>query len=213
MQIPGLLVEYLINGSLALVWLFPLLMFIGFDPDKIGISSSNAILLIPVLYVLGMVVDSVANFIVRPHKRRILQRAYKRFNISEDERLKIGQFSREAIFIIYAPELAKATQISSSKDRIARSTILNAILLTTTFCLHSFRQSNNPLDLVLYLAGGVTLVLICWGMWARFQYLSYDFELKAYKVLEEKLQYDRVRKGESESDGEVRHEVVTSNKT
>ena len=34
MQIPELLIEYLINGSVSLIWLFPILQMLDFVPHK-----------------------------------------------------------------------------------------------------------------------------------------------------------------------------------
>jgi hypothetical protein len=67
MQIPGLLIEYLINGSVALIGLFPLIAFANLFPDKIDGSAVIAVL-VPAFYVLGMIIDAVENFIVKPHK-------------------------------------------------------------------------------------------------------------------------------------------------
>ncbi len=74
MQIPGLLVEYLISGSFAMIWLLPLLLLIGYTPQKD--DSAILIVLLPALYVVGMIIDFISGFIVRPHKHRIKKRVY-----------------------------------------------------------------------------------------------------------------------------------------
>ena len=53
MQIPGLLIEYLINGSVALVWLLPILSVFGLSVQ--GWDATTVALFTPVLYVVGMV--------------------------------------------------------------------------------------------------------------------------------------------------------------
>jgi len=66
MEIPGLLVEYLVSGCVALIWLLPLLQVLGYSPQN---NPSLAALFLPGLYVLGMVVDFVGWFALGPIKR------------------------------------------------------------------------------------------------------------------------------------------------
>ena len=58
MQIPGLLVEYLINGSCALIWIWGVFKLINIELPTV--SDARLLLLVPGLYVVGMVVDRVA---------------------------------------------------------------------------------------------------------------------------------------------------------
>jgi hypothetical protein len=83
MNIPGLLVEYLVVGSSALVWLFPLL---GVPILEKSLSFEKAAALAPALYVLGMLIDFAAFFLVTevPSKRLCLK-ALVRKRLREDE--------------------------------------------------------------------------------------------------------------------------------
>lgn len=56
MSLPGLLIEYLINGCIALIWISSL---------KIGdtisaLTDAEKLLIIPVAYVVGMFIDFIA---------------------------------------------------------------------------------------------------------------------------------------------------------
>ncbi|GEM_PF-2750765 len=187
MQIPGLLVEYLINGAVALIWLLPLAASLGLIPDKTDSLINATLLLVPGLYVLGMIIDSAASLMVTPHKKIIRKRIYKKLGIPEKEWQKFSGFSIEAKLILYAPELANAGARRSTRDRIARSSIVNFMVATVVFFVHGFGQNNDWFTLVLYLIGGAILILFCWGIWARFQFVSDNFEIVAIQILEEKI--------------------------
>ncbi len=191
MQIPGLLIEYLINGSVALIWLLPLIISTNVIPDKIDNSTLAVVILVPALYVLGMVIDTVANFIVSPHKARIRERMYQKNGISEAEFQKMDGYLIEAKLILYAPELAKAVEKRSTRDRIARSSIVNVILAMIILIVYGFSQKNNWLIPVLYLTGGVVVILFCWMMWARYQAGSFAYGITAFQALEKKLEHEQ----------------------
>ncbi|TVL97298.1 MAG: hypothetical protein CV087_22510 [Candidatus Brocadia sp. WS118] len=189
MQIPGLLIEYLINGSVALVWLFPLIASAGLLPNKID-TPIAVVVVIPALYVLGMVIDAAANFIVKHHKELIRKRIYKKLSVSEDQWQKFGGYRIETKLILHAPELARVGEKRSTRDRIARSSILNVMLATIIFTVFGFIQKDSWLILLLYLIGGAILIFFCWAMWARFQAASFAYEIIAFQTLEAKLEQE-----------------------
>jgi hypothetical protein len=181
-EIPGLLVEYLVSGCVALVWLLPLLQVLGYSPQK---NPAIAALFLPGLYVLGMVVDFVGWFAFRRLKSRIKRKAYANlkpeFGTTHAVEIRI---------LIYAPELAQASEMRSSRDRVARGTVVNAILGTVvlTLCGQRAGISLAPISIV---AIGLLIVLLCLAMWYRFQRLSYDYEMRSLNAIQEKLQYER----------------------
>jgi hypothetical protein len=71
MNLPGLLVEYLINGCIALLW------FVSFaTPDALeSFHNAEKILLIPIAYVVGMFIDYIAWFLTKPIKKLIRNNA------------------------------------------------------------------------------------------------------------------------------------------
>jgi hypothetical protein len=62
MNIPGLLIEYLVIGSTALLWLLPLAGVSLTSTESASIGKAAA--LAPALYVLGMLVDFCAFLLV-----------------------------------------------------------------------------------------------------------------------------------------------------
>jgi hypothetical protein len=69
MQLPGLLIEYLINGSCALIWIGALFVVLG--KQLPSLDDKYLILFLPGLYVLGMIIDYVATFTAKALKDRI----------------------------------------------------------------------------------------------------------------------------------------------
>jgi len=68
MKIPELLVEYLIIGSFALFWLIPSLMLMGIISDVEELSHISFALFVPAVHVLGMLINSIANTILKRKK-------------------------------------------------------------------------------------------------------------------------------------------------
>ncbi len=168
MNLPGLLVEYLINGCVAFIWLFSF--------EKIHAINSQAyseLLLIPVAYVLGMFIDFLAWVITRPAKKTIRDSALR---VVEKEREESGEpidvneyklFWDEKVEIEKSyPELNSELKRRSSRDRIARGTILNLIPIT-----------------IVYWSGfgwiGILLLILSITMWIRFEHYNRCFEIRA----------------------------------
>lgn len=167
MAMPGLLIEYLVTGAIAFAWLFQLL------PAELRRTDPA---LLPVvfllLYVLGMVVDYAAWAITRAPKQWLRSRVYRKYRGPAAVETQSGTF-RQAWIALYAPDLAKELAMRSSRDRVARGAVVNAIL-ATVFVL--------PWKL------GLSLTLIAVVLWYGFETLSYGYELCAEAAIKEKLQ-------------------------
>lgn len=166
MAVPGLFIEYLVNGALALVWAYPVLNSMGLgkiDPSYLPLFALG-------LYVLGMIIDFFAWILTRPIKRMVRRRISNQYGLPPDH--EHGQsIAREVKFSIYAPELARAVMMRSSRDRIARGTFLNSILATL---------------FVLPLSIGIIVIVGSFFMWIGFESVSHKFALKAEQALEQK---------------------------
>jgi len=62
MQLPGMLIEYLITGSCALIWMWVFSKVLGKEVPSV--SDARLILLLPAIYVVGMIIDFVAHGLV-----------------------------------------------------------------------------------------------------------------------------------------------------
>ena len=123
MQLTGYFVEYLIIGSLSLLWLLPLLeeLHISF-PDNTGVI----VLLAPSLYAIGMIVDVVGHYVTLFHRRRIRKKAKakygRRYGIT-----KIEYATIDVDLVSVNPDLAKEAAKRTTRTRVARGALINAI--------------------------------------------------------------------------------------
>ncbi|HEV7376606.1 MAG TPA: hypothetical protein VGN95_17975 [Pyrinomonadaceae bacterium] len=175
MNVPGLLVEYLISGALALIWIYPL--WVAPILKRYNLETIPPLYL-PIfalgLYLIGMAIDFYAFILLRPIKYYVRGRLEKRYKINSPE--GHGKTAaRNAKLWLYSPELAKEVAMRSSRDRIARGAIINSVL-ATIFVL--------PAGIVIF------LILTSSIMWAFFEYWSYSFEVKAELALDRKIEND-----------------------
>jgi hypothetical protein len=171
MAVPGLLIEYLINGALALVWLYPLLKRYDLSDPPVAYLAVYAL----GLYFVGMVVDIAAWWLTRSIKYRIRRKIAEKYGFTEQERSGSSHIW-QVNFALYAPEVAKEHAMRSSRDRIARGAIVNSILATV---------------IVLPIEVGIGCVLASIGMWIGFEKVSYAYELHARRLVHEKIQRER----------------------
>lgn len=157
--LPGLLIEYLINGAVALVWIAPLL------PPKIKPDGpTEALVLIPILYVLGMAIDAVAYWLVRQPKHALRNHLDRKFKVNVKYRTR-----RKAYILNKSSDIGEEIEKRSSRDRIARGTLVNLIPIAVTYKIHP-----------LAVAGCFAVVFL---MWLWFESQSYSFEAQAADIL------------------------------
>jgi len=181
MALPGLLIEYLINGALALLWLSPLLKYLGL-PE---IHSSYLPIFALGIYVVGMIVDFIAWFVTRPVKYKIRKRIEEKYGIEFKTSLGKSAHLRQAKFAIYAPEISKETAMRSSRDRIARGAIINTVL---AIIINSITQNILPTMLL-----GIPILIISVIMWMSFEKTSYSYELIAMEAIAEKIDHEKYK--------------------
>ena len=167
MAMPGLLIEYLVSGAIAFAWLFPLL---SAKLPKVDVGYLPVVFLL--LYVLGMAIDFLAWVLTRPPKRWVRTRVWRKYRGDGTKDTQSGT-ARQAKIALYAPDLAKELAMRSSRDRIARGAVVNAIL--AAIFLLSWQV-------------GMPLVVFSAVLWAGFEWLSYGYELCAEQLVDEKLQ-------------------------
>ena len=169
MNLPGLLIEYLINGSLALIWLLSMVditMLPSFIEDQ-------SLLLVPVIYVLGMLIDFIAWVVTSPVKKRIRNNALNNIDrIMKEDRVAFDKddyksFLAEKLTIAKDfPDLDKELSSRSSRDRIARGLMLNMIPITICYW--------SKIHFI-----GLALFILSSLMWARFEHYNRQFEIRA----------------------------------
>src|SRR4051812_15491224 len=101
MALPGLLIEYLVSGTLALAWLLPLT---GWQTKEV--QNWQLPLLAVALYVIGMMVDLAAFTLLRPVKWRLRKHVAGRLGI--EHMAAAGSAAARLVRLMkYSPEIAK----------------------------------------------------------------------------------------------------------
>jgi len=175
MTLPGLLIEYLISGTIALIWLVPLLASFNIH----AMESIPLPLMAVALYIVGMTIDFLAYWMVRPLKGVLRRKAWRKYG--EGGEAPNSSVDREIQFSLYAPELAKEVAMRSSRDRIARGAVANAAI---AFLLEHVL---NAYPLTLGIVAWILIILLLLAMWWVFQFLSFGYEISADRALREKL--------------------------
>lgn len=184
----GLLIEYFVVGAVASLWLGPLLIdAILAQPDlPKELFAIVAATLVPALYLAGMVCDLLGYKLLHDRKTEIEAK------VRRDASL--GDFSAQrvhALAIAYEPKLAKELEIRSTRDRIARGSLIASIPM---LWLSPFEGSGRVVATTVSVLVIVTLYLL----WYRMQGLSAKYEVQVIRVLHEKHQVNVC--GEAESD-------------
>lgn len=166
MQVAASFLEYLVSGVVALIWLIPLLQR---NPVLASsLSTSQAVVLLPILYVVGMLIDGLGYLATRPLKNRLEE---KRGSHSR----KLCGESATTFVIHHSAELGKAMEVRSTRDRIARGMIINFFVASIVV----FMRNWSPIDSVR--PSGLSAVLLACAflsavLWWRFRDLSSDFK-------------------------------------
>src|ERR1700740_3141961 len=122
----GLLIEYFVIGAVAALWAVPELLktplFLSLlSKEAIGVAAAT---LPPTIYLLGMCCDLIGAFVLKPLKHRIEKEAWKDEAQPERRSQVIHAYA-----IAYEPELAREIDIRSSRDRIARGSLVASLPL------------------------------------------------------------------------------------
>jgi hypothetical protein len=183
MQFAASFIEYLVTGSLALVWLVPFCHWLR--PDIVDILTKLSpftiwtAILLALVYVVGLMLDFAARKLM--HRQR---KAIRKELADLDGRYKAALKSRGIddlagnAFIWYkAPELAKMLAAYSSRDRIARGATLNFAIAAIVDALILW---SHPASLIV---GAAFLALTFLAYFAWFHYQSESWELKKEAVI------------------------------
>jgi hypothetical protein len=217
MDVPSGLVEYVIIGAVALIWLVPVLQAMGVTVPQ---DSAAIALFAPGLYVLGMFVDFLGYNLVHGRKQQIKAKVYGALETSDSSEAthddKSDQ-SPEMHNTEQAPSSAKVVDTSSSgkpivtheqdvevwiaqqapevakeiETRSSRDRIargaLANVIVSTLVLSIASLRGAIPVSPILIIVIGIVLIIVSWLMWERFQRLSYSFELASIRQLEGSL--------------------------
>jgi hypothetical protein len=170
MALPGLLIEYLITGAIGIGWI---IFWQELDVSKYG---SLSIILIPVAYTLGMIVDVIAYAITYWPKQAIRRYAEKRHYRPNENQFNHRQRRKiETLIALKYDKLSGEINMRSSRDRIARGLIINAL------CILLF------LNAKVLISVSALLLVASVASWCVFEYVSHRFYLHAFDQINEDL--------------------------
>jgi hypothetical protein len=161
-QFAAALLEYLVSGFVALLWLAPLVqrLFGGTPP----MSEASISLYLPVAYVLGIFVDATSSFLL------------DRFR---GHRSSTSPYARTARILARAPEhVVKTMQAYAGRDRIARGVLLNAVIAVGVYAF-VFAGTTRAVAL----SGAVVTVVWSALVWRRLDRLTSQFKEEVLKCL------------------------------
>lgn len=172
MEFTQLYIEMVIIGLEASIWIYT--SFLDISGNKIfdGISRITdsfalSVFLIGILYVIGIVMDGIANIIFQNNENKIRQ--------------KSGLQAKSTILIWQETEQAKKYfEYARSRIRILRSSVVNIPLISVTLIWYVFRFEYNRLFSLYILFLGAFFTVMAW---MAFQKLLNSYYNKA-RVLE-----------------------------
>lgn len=175
-SLPGLLVEHLISGSITLLWIF-----ISYPSTFTkGEIEPFSLFLIPVAYILGMFIDFTAFLLTYAAKRKVRNFAQSKYNKNHENVFDKNKAKKVKALIEHRyKDVQQQIDMRSSRDRIARGMIINAL------CIMVFI----PMAIVC-LSLKISLLVFAIITWVFFEYISYAYFLRMYSSLLSEIEKD-----------------------
>jgi hypothetical protein len=165
MSLPGLLIEYLVSGTLSLVWLYQFV-----SGPFLKLEAWQAPLVAAALYVVGMAVDLIAFWSVWYLKPIVHERVARRIGMAS-QLTRSSSTARQVYIQRSSQVIATELAARSSRDRIARGTFVNVTIAAAIGVPGVSRW---------WLAVAAVVAL---GMWCFFESTSHLYEPRACNAL------------------------------
>jgi hypothetical protein len=173
----GIVVEYLVVGSTSALWI--LIFLATFDRLPKSLPDTLLVVLIPLLYVFGMLSDRLGRFLVERQKK-ILEKQIQK----DHGHRPVSTQDVSSRLIVHLPALAEQLEARRTRDRISRGVLANVPFVTLAVGVWLGRDG--PVWTVLVVGiGGVLLYVGVWLMWKRYQTLSSTYEIHCDERLRE----------------------------
>ena len=164
MQFAAALLEYLVSGFIALLWLAPLIHRQFGEVPRLDDASIT--LYLPVAYVLGIFIDATSAALLERFKLR-------QYGSST------APYARTARILARAPEhVARTLQAYAGRDRIARGVLLNALIALVVYPYALSTRTRLG-------ALAVAFLVAIWSalVWRRLERLTSQFKEEALRCL------------------------------
>ncbi len=204
MILPGLVIEYLITGATAFLWMWFLLHLLpmGLRPNMLDtLDSAKLTLMVPFAYVVGMIIDFASRLVTNALEWLLVQRAlwplrrmisaalpdqYQNLKRAFEPRKRDSAPLSQQQVLIASGELGKQLEMRSSRDRVARGAFLNALIGTAFVTSYYAANRGTQIYSKYILMGGLVLASLLFAMWYRFDHLTHRYRRKAGEAIQEK---------------------------
>lgn len=172
----SLFIEYFIIGGLAIIWLLPLAYFIDIDPQNLTINTTTTLVSIPIIYILGMLLDYLAAILFSYRKRKV------RCHIFNQNQMKMMRYHEVLNAVCNSKnELTlKHIERRNSRVRYSRGALLNFIIASFIVPLIYFLMDDS-FNWAISLIFLTSITLISWQMWEKMLNLSYSYQTAVLK--------------------------------
>ena len=187
MNIPGLLIEYLVIGGVSCLWLLPLLLWLGVFPTSGSdvLKAITPVIAIPFLYVMGLMIDIPAEKLIKARKDTIRKKTKDKFytKVNDSRSIIDAKIAFSTVEVMHlSQDLGKESEMRSSRDRIARGTFLNLFIAAFVFPSLSESPLLSRHDIVVFCAL-LGLSGVFYLIWESCEKASYWYRLRAIYIL------------------------------
>ena len=185
----GMLIEYFVVGAVAGLWLGPVVVSAVLTNPSVPkeLYGGIAAALVPALYLAGMICDLLGYKLLHDRKSDI--------EATVRRKAKSSDFSAQrlhALAVSYEPALAKEIESRSTRDRIARGSLIASIPL---LWLSPFEGYGKMAATTI----AVFMVVALYLLWHRMQTLSAKYELQVATILRMKHNVSVAEPGSSDA--------------
>jgi len=192
MQFAAALIEYLITGLVAVVWILVVING-NYEISVDEIKKFKELIIIvsfPVAYILGIYIDVISSFLLRRSKE--IHKAFSpqipTINAFFKHTInfvagtpKSDPYKNSTNILSYSPpDLARAMEAYVSRDRIARGMALNSLI--GFFITYSYLKDNLEISVICLFSFILSIFI-----WRRLRRLSKTFKSVAIEQLEKNI--------------------------
>jgi hypothetical protein len=172
----GMLIEYFVVGAVAGLWLGPVVVnaVLALPSVPKELYGGIAVSLVPAFYLAGMICDLLGYKLLHDRKSEIETTVRRKAKLSDFSAQRV-----HALAVSYEPALAKEIESRSTRDRIARGSLIASIPL---LWLSPFEGYGKMVATTI----AVFMVVALYLLWHRMQTLSAKYEIQVATILKEK---------------------------
>jgi len=172
----GMLIEYFVVGAVAGLWLGPVVVNAVLAHPSVPkeLYGGIAAALVPALYLAGMICDLLGYKLLHERKSEIEATVRRKAKLSDFSAQRV-----HALAVSYEPALAKEIESRSTRDRIARGSLIASIPL---LWLSPFEGYGKMAATTI----AIFVVVALYLLWHRMQTLSAKYEVQVATILKEK---------------------------